>query len=318
MSHRTISIAIPAFNEAENLDLLWRRLTSIFSQLEDSYLFEVVICENGSEDSSFEILQRIALVDSRLRIVQLSRNFHMEGGVLAALSRVTGEACIVMSADLQDPPEMIPTMIELWESGYEHVYTVITHRHGESLFRRVSAELFYRILDRVSDYPIPRNASDFRLVDRRMYESFNDLPEKDRMIRSTWAWLGFRSIGVSYERPARTGGRSSFNPFVTGAYAIRGIFASSLKPLKLLPIAGFILSAISFFGLMLNVARVVWAGVPVPGFGTITSLILLLFGILFLLLAVLAEYVGMIYIETRGRPAFIVRSDDPPSDDSLN
>ena len=316
MSHSTISIAIPAFNEAENLDLLWQRLTDVFSELADRYQFEVVVCENGSEDSSYDILQRIASVDSRLKIVQLSRNFHMEGGVLAALSRVTGEACIVMSADLQDPPEMIPTMLEMWEAGYEHVYTVITHRHGESLFRRVSAELFYRILDRVSDYPIPRNASDFRLVDRRMYGAFNDLPEKDRMIRSTWAWLGFRSTSIPYERPARTGGRSSFNPFVTGAYAIRGIFATSLKPLKILPIVGFFLSALSFIGLFLSAVRAVWSGVPAPGFGTITSLLLLLFGVLFLLLAVLAEYVGMIYIETRGRPAFIIRSEQPRVDET--
>lgn len=314
MSMRTISIAIPAYNEAENIGELWRRLTRVFDGLADRYRFEVVVCENGSRDASYERLVEIAKDDSRLRIVQLSRNFHMEGGVLAAVSRASGDACIVMSADLQDPPEMIPDLIEKWESGYDHVYTVITHRHGESLFRRTAAEAFYRILDRVSDFPIPRNASDFRLVDRRMYEAFNALPEKDRMIRSTWAWLGFRSTGIPYERPARVGGKSSFNPFVTGAYAIRGIFATSLKPLKLLPIAGFILSAISFLGLILGAARAIWSGVPAPGFGTITSLLLLLFGILFLLLAVLAEYVGMIYIETRARPAFIVRSEHIPDD----
>ena len=140
-----------------------------------------------------------------------------------------------------------------------------------------------------------------------MYQAFNALPEKDRMVRATWAWLGFRSTSLNYERPARKGGVSSFDPFVTGAYAIRGMLATSLKPLKLIPIVGLVLSLLSFVGLLFGAVRAVWDGVPSPGFGTITSLILLLFGLLFLLLSVLAEYIGMIYIETRGRPPFIER-----------
>ena len=304
-----ISVAIPAYNESENLEELWERLTKVFDSLAETYEFEVVICENGSKDDSFERLTRIRASDSRLRIVQLSRNFHMEGGMLAALSKVSGDACIIMSADLQDPPEMLPEMIERWANGADHVYTVITFRHGESKFRRVAAEIFYWMIDRVSDIPVPRNASDFRLVDRQMYEAFNALPEKDRMVRATWAWLGFRSESIEYERPARKGGVSSFNPFVTGAYAIRGMLATSLKPLKLIPIVGLILSFFSFVGLFLGAMRAVWEGVPSPGFGTITSLILLLFGLLFLLLSVLAEYIGMIYIETRARPPFIERRD---------
>lgn len=302
-----VSVAIPAYNESANLEELWSRLTSVFDSLSHEYEFEVVICENGSKDDSFEKLKSIQARDSRLRIVQLSRNFHMEGGMLAALSKVRGEACIVMSADLQDPPEMIPEMVRRWADGADHVYTVITFRHGESRFRRIAAEIFYWAIDRVSDIPVPRNASDFRLVDRQMYEAFNALPEKDRMVRATWAWLGFKSEHIEYERPARKGGVSSFNPFVTGAYAVRGMLATSLKPLKLIPIVGLLLSFLSFVGLVLGVVRAVWEGVPAPGFGTITSLILLLFGLLFLLLSVLAEYIGMIYIETRGRPAFVER-----------
>jgi dolichol-phosphate mannosyltransferase len=233
----------------------------------------------------------------------------MEGGMLAALSKVSGDACVVMSADLQDPPEMIPEMIKRWRGGDDHVYTVITHRHGESKFRRVAAEIFYWMIDRISDTPVPRNASDFRLVDKQMYEAFNALPEKDRMVRAVWGWIGFQSTSMEYERPARTGGISSFNPFVTGAFAIRGMLASSLKPLKLIPIAGLILSGISFIALIFGVIRAFIDGVPSPGFGTITSLILLMFGILFLLLSVLAEYIGMIYTETRARPTFILKNE---------
>lgn len=302
-----ISIAVPAYNESANIDSLWVRLTTIFEQMSTDYDFEVVVCENGSQDNTFEKLSEIRNHDNRLKIVQLSRNFHMEGGMLAALSEVSGDACVIMSADLQDPPEMIPEMIQKWRSGLDHVYTVITHRHGESKFRRIAAEIFYWMIDRISDTPVPRNASDFRLVDKQMYQAFNALPEKDRMVRAVWGWIGFTSTSMEYERPARAGGTSSFNPFVTGAFAIRGMFASSLKPLKLIPIAGLVLSGISFIALIIGVIRTFIDGVPSPGFGTITSLILLMFGLLFLLLSVLAEYIGMIYIEARSRPTYIVK-----------
>jgi dolichol-phosphate mannosyltransferase len=165
------------------------------------------------------------------------------------------------------------------------------------------------MINKISDTPVPKNASDFRLVDRQMYEAFNSLPEKDRMVRAVWGWLGFSSASLEYERAPRTGGKSSFNPFVTAGFAVRGMFASSLKPLKIIPITGFLLSILSFAALVVNVVRILWDGVPSPGFGTITSLILLMFGLLFLMLSVIAEYIGMIYIETRARPSFIVKRD---------
>jgi polyisoprenyl-phosphate glycosyltransferase len=302
-----ISIAIPAYNESENIQQLSSRLRAIFDQLEDRYDFEVVVCENGSTDDTEVKIRTEMISDSRFKMIQLSRNFHMEGGMMAALSQVRGDACVIMSADLQDPPEMIPEMITRWESGFEHVYSVITYRHGESKFRRVAAEVFYWLIDKVSDTPVPRNASDFRLVDRQLYEAFNALPEKNRMVRATWGWLGFRSVGVQYERPSRKGGKSSFNPFITGAYAIRGILASSLNPLKLLPLLGFVLSLFSFAGAAAIGVRAVFFGVPFPGFGTLACLILLLFGLTFLGVGILAEYVGMIFIEARARPSFVVR-----------
>lgn len=309
-----ISIAIPAYNESANIEELWNRLNAMFEQLKYECDFEVVVCENGSHDNTFDKLAQIQQVDSRLKIVQLSRNFHMEGGMLAALSEVSGDACVIMSADLQDPPEMIPEMIQKWRSGFDHVYTVITHRHGESKFRQIAAVVFYWMIDRISDTPVPRNASDFRLVDKQMYQAFNALPEKDRMVRAVWGWIGFQSTSIEYERLARTGGTSSFNPFVTGAFAIRGMFASSLKPLKLIPISGLVLSGVSFVALIVGVVRTFIDGVPSPGFGTITSLILLMFGLLFLLLSVLAEYIGMIYIEARARPTYIVKHERPDFD----
>ena len=309
MNKSLISVAIPAFNEESNLDELFLRLQKVFASSEDKYNFEIVVCENGSKDGSYQKLKQWQIKEPRLRIVRLSRNFHMEGGMMAALSQVTGDACVIMSADLQDPPEMILDMIELWSSGVDHVYTVISYRHGESKFRRAAAEVFYWLIDKISDTPVPRNSSDFRLVDKQMYEAFNSLPEKYRMVRAVWGWIGFESASLTYERQPRVGGTSSFNPFVTAGFAIRGVLASSLKPLKVIPVLGVALSMISFLSMGLGAIRAFYDGVPFPGFGTITSLILLMFGLLFLMLSVIAEYVGMIYTETRSRPPFIVKHD---------
>jgi glycosyltransferase involved in cell wall biosynthesis len=309
MNRPLISVAIPAYNEASNLDELFERLRSVFQVNSDKYDFEIVVCENGSKDDSYAKLKAWRAIDSRIRVIRLSRNFHMEGGMMAALSDVRGDACVIMSADLQDPPEMISEMIQLWATGIDHVYTIISFRHGESRFRRVAAEIFYWMIDKVSDTPVPRNSSDFRLVDKQMYEAFNVLPEKYRMVRAVWGWIGFNSASLTYERQPRVGGTSSFNPFVTAGFAIRGVLASSLKPLKIIPIVGILLSLLSFVSIVLGAVQAVFRGVPFPGFGTITSLILLMFGLLFLMLSVIAEYVGMIYTETRSRPPFIIKRD---------
>jgi glycosyltransferase involved in cell wall biosynthesis len=312
-SHDTkplVSIAIPAYNESENIAELARRLRTVFEELAEEFDFEVVICENGSSDSTEAKILAEVERDPRFRMVQLSRNFYMEGGMMAALSKVRGDACVIMSADLQDPPEMIPQMVRLWADGVDHVYTVITYRHGESRFRRTAAEIFYWLIDKVSDTPVPRNASDFRLVDRQMYEAFNALPEKNRMVRATWGWLGFRATSLQYERPARAGGKSTFNPIATAGFAVRGILASSLSPLKLMPILGGLFSFLSFCGAIGIAIRALFFGVPFPGWGTLACLTLLLFGFLFLGLGIVAEYVGMIFVEARSRPPFIERIRD--------
>lgn len=303
----TISIAIPAYNEEANLPKLVDRLSAVFESLPE-YEFEVVICENGSTDGSERFLRQVASQDSRFTIVQLIRNFHMEGGMIAALAHVSGDACIIMSADLQDPPELIPELIRRWEAGADNVYTVISRRHGESIFRRLAANVFYFLLARVSDHEVPRNASDFRLVSRRAYEAFNSLPERVKVVRSTWAWLGFPSASVSYEREPRRAGKSSFKPFVTAPFAFRALLAGSFRILRAFSLLGFLLFAASISAAIGVVAYVLVRGVPFPGFGTITVLVLLLFSLLFLFLGVIAEYLSVVYEEVRQRPSFIVAS----------
>jgi glycosyltransferase involved in cell wall biosynthesis len=303
----TVSIAIPAYNEEANLPELVDRLSAVFESLPE-YEFEVVICENGSTDGSERFLRQVASRDSRFTIVQLIRNFHMEGGMIAALAHVSGDACIIMSADLQDPPELIPELIRRWEAGTDNVYTVISRRHGESIFRRLAANVFYFLLARVSDHEVPRNASDFRLVSRRAYEAFNSLPERVKVVRSTWAWLGFPSASVSYEREPRRAGKSSFKPFVTAPFAFRALLAGSFRILRAFSLLGFLLFAASISAAVGITLYVLLRGVPFPGFGTITVLILLLFSLLFLFLGVIAEYLSVVYEEVRQRPSFIVAS----------
>ena len=303
---KMISIAVPAYNEEKNLLELVERLQNVFGQLSEKYRFEVVICENGSSDNSFETLKVLNSKDERIKTIRLVRNFNMEGGMMAALAHVEGDACVIMSADLQDPPEMIPALVEKWEQGYENVYTVITKRHGEGIARRTAAQIFYWAMYKVSDHPGPRNASDFRLVSKAAYEAFNRMPERVRLIRAVWGWLGFRSIGIAYERPARRAGVSSFKPFVTAPYAVRAILGSSYTPLRLIPLVGILISLLSFMAI--GVMGFVWIGfgVPFPGFGSLVTLNLMMFGLVFLFMGILSEYVGVIHEEIRQRPTFLV------------
>jgi len=305
---KLISIVTPLYNESANVDELARRLAAVFDLCADRYDFEVIAVENGSVDDTYEKLLAVRARDARWKVIQLSRNFLMEGGMTAGLSAAQGDAAVIMASDLQDPPELIPRFIEKWEEGYENIFQVINRRPDESRFRRFCAATFYRIINAVSDTPVPRNASDFRLVDRLVYQAFNTLGERNRMVRAMWGFLGFRSCGIEAERAPRHGGRSSYNFLLFAAFAVRGILSSSNVPLKAIPFFGAACAVFSFVILAGVVVRAYFYGVPFDGFGTITGLMLMLFGFLFLLLGLVSEYVGMIYNETRRRPSFIVRA----------
>jgi dolichol-phosphate mannosyltransferase len=303
---KLISVVVPAYNEGECVEELARRLQKVFDE-EDAYDFEVIIVENGSTDDTYEKLLAIRAADDRFKVIQLSRNFYMEGGMDAGLAAATGDAAVIMSAYLQDPTEIIHDFIVRWEEGYENVYGVITERQGTGIVRRVLAVTFYWIINKLSDQSVPRNASDFRLVDRRVYETFNEMAERGRMVRAMFGWVGFRSIGVEHERPPRHGGKSTFQPIKTAGFAVRGILANSNLPLKVIPLFGLALSFLSFFAIVIITWQAIFYGVPFPGFGTLASLMFLTFGFLFCFLGIVSEYIGMIFHEVRGRPTYIVR-----------
>lgn len=303
---KLVSVCIPAYNEADVVEELARRLAAVADRLADRYDFEFIVAENGSRDDTYGRLLVARAHDARLKIVRLSRNFNQEGGVLAALAHARGDCAVIMNADLQDPPEYIPSLLAKWEEGYEHVYCIVTKRAGESAFRRFFAGAYYRLMNKVSDSPAPRDVSDFRLVSRVVYETFLKMPERTRVTRYIWPWMGFRSTGITTERPARAGGRSSFKFGDTFLAAMRHVLIQSVMPLVFFPMFGLIVAIISFVLLVGEVIQATFFGVPFNGFGTIVTLMLFLFGMVFLNLWMIAEYVGMTFYEVRARPIYIV------------
>ena len=305
MSKKLISVIIPAYNEEECVNELASRLQKVML-IESRYDFEIFIVENGSIDSTWDKLQAIASQDPRFKIIKLSRNFRMDGGLTAGLEYVQGDACVLMTADLQDPPETLSEFLRLWEEGYENIYGVITKRDGTGPIRRMNSSLFYWVAGKLTDGRLPRNASDFRLVDRKVYESVKEMDERNRFVRGLFAWVGFKSIGVPMIRPPRFGGVSNAHSLKVIDLAFKGIFANSYKPLKLITVFGLLMSGLSFISLI--PLSLIWfiRGVPFAGFGTLISIALLVFGLLSLMMGIMSEYVGLIYEEVKGRPNFIV------------
>jgi len=303
--NKTIDVVIPAYNEEACVDELYERLKNVFKK-ENKYQFRVLIIENGSTDETYNKLLEINKRDSRFVIIKLSRNFRMDGGLTAGLNYVTADACILMTADLQDPPEIISTFIRHWESGWENIYGVITKRIGTRPIRSLNSKLFYWVAGKLTDGRIPKNASDFRLVDRIVYEAVKNMNEKNRFVRGLFAWVGFKSIGIPMERAPRFGGVSNAHTFKVVDLAFKGIFAHSYKPLRIITITGIIFSSLSFIAIFPLAFIWIYVGVPFAGFGTLVSLFLFLFGALSMMIGILSEYIGLVYEEVKNRPNFVV------------
>jgi glycosyltransferase involved in cell wall biosynthesis len=303
---KKVSIVTSAYNEAECIDELARRLANVFDSL-PHYDFEAVVVDNGSEDETFERLQSIRLRDPRFKIVQLARNFRMDGGITAGLSTVDADAVVLMTADLQDPPEMIPRFLAQWEAGYENVYGIVTVRRGTGVIRSINSRLFYWLIGKLTGHLIPANASDFRLLDRRVYEQVRAMDERNRFVRGLVAWVGFRSVGVEHEREERFAGTSKAHSVEVLQLAVKAVFAHSQVPIVMIPIVGVGLFGASLLALVALTIDWITRGVPFPAFGTIVALMVMLFGILFCLLGIVSVYIGLIYDEVKGRPNFVVR-----------
>lgn len=302
---KSVSIIIPAYNESKCIPELTSRLAKVMDE-NSNYSWEVIIIENGSLDDTWQQLVKVCESDYRFKVIRLSRNFRMDGGLTAGLDFVSTDGCILMTADLQDPPEFIPRLLEKWEEGYENVYGVVSKRKGTNFVRRFNSKLFYKVAGSLTNGGIPENASDFRLVDRKVYEVVRMMTERNRFVRGLFAWVGFKSVGIPMVREPRFAGESNAHTFKVIELAFKGIFAHSYKPLRFISIFGMLLFGVSFFALLC--LTFIWfsVGVPFAGFGSIIAIILCGFGFQALLLGIVSEYLAMIYEEAKSRPNFIV------------
>jgi len=302
---RLISVIVPAYNEESCIEELVRRLSIVFTQ-NSGYDFETIFIENGSTDRTWEILQKVHQQDARFKVVRLARNFRMDGGITAGLHHVSGDACVFMTADLQDPPELITEFIKKWEAGFENIYMQVSKRVGTGPIRTLNSKAFYWLAGKLTDNRIPKNASDFRLLDRKVYEAVRSMDERNRFVRGLVAWVGFKSVGIEAERPERYGGVSKAHSLKVIDLAFKGIFSHSYIPLKLITATGVAISLVSFIALIVCIVAWVTVGVPFAGFGTIVSVAVLAFGSITFMLGIIAEYLGLIYEEVKGRPNFVV------------
>lgn len=282
------------------------RLVQIFD-LNAEYRWRLILVENGSSDMSWSIIKDLANQDERVTSIRLSRNFGMDGGLTAGLDFATADAVIFMASDLQDSPSAIPLFLTKWEEGYENVYAYISKREGSSLLRRMNSQIFYWIANLITGNKIPKNVSDFRLLSRTAYQSLREMKEANRFMRGLVGWMGFNSVGIDIPRPPRFAGSSKAYTSLVIGMAIRAILAHSYVPLRLISALGVILSLGSILTLIATTFLFLFRGVPFPGFGTLLSVVLLLFGIVFLILGIMSEYLALIYEEVKKRPNFIVK-----------
>jgi glycosyltransferase involved in cell wall biosynthesis len=302
---KTISVITPAFNEEGCVRELYTRLINVFDS-EHEYNFELLIVENGSTDNTWNLILEGNSFDKRVKGIKLSRNFGMDGGLTAGLNSINSDACVLMTADLQDPPELIPEFIRKWEEGYQNIYGEVQVRQGTGIVRTLNSKLFYWIAGKMTANLIPSNASDFRLLDRKAYLAVRSMNERNRFVRGLAAWVGYKSIGVPFKRPPRHAGESKAGTKTVINLAAKGLLANSILPLRAITFLGVASSLGAVILFFVFLFRWLLVGVPFSGFGTVVSLVLLIFGVLSFMIGLVSEYVGLIYEEVKMRPNFLI------------
>ncbi|MEM7171468.1 MAG: glycosyltransferase family 2 protein [Pseudomonadota bacterium] len=301
-----VSVVVPFFNEQSVLTEFHRRLTAVLDTLHENC--EIVYVDDGSKDQSLEIVQNFPSSSSKVRCVALSRNFGKEPALSAGLKHSEGQAVIVIDADLQDPPELIPEMITKWREGYDIVNMQRSVRHGETWFKRLAATCFYKMLNSVAKLDIPENVGDFRLLSANVVNHINELPERNRFMKGIFSWPGFKQITLRFERDPRFCGETKWNYLNLLGLAIDGITSFSIRPLRIATIAGSLIALGTFiYGIMI-VTKTLMFGEPVSGYPSIMVVMLALGGVQLLSIGILGEYIGRIFIETKQRPLYLVES----------
>ena len=302
---KKISILIPCFNEEQSLPLLYPELVKLIDSM-PGYEWEVLFVNDGSLDGTLELLRQYSKQDSRINYVSLSRNFGKEAAMLAGFDYVTGDCMVIIDADLQDPPELIPEMVKWWEQGYEDVYARRKSRGRESWLRKRLSMMFYRMLQSSSRFDVLQNVGDFRLLDRRCINALKRMRESERYTKGMFSWIGFKKKEIEFDRGDRQAGKSAWSYRQLFSLAIDGITSFSSLPLRISTIAGFFISLLAFIYMMVVFIRALIWGNPVQGYPSLLVIILFLGGIQLLSLGIIGEYIGRIYNETKNRPDYIV------------
>ena len=301
-----ISVIVPMYYEEEVAKECYTRLKNVLEKIEN-YNYEIIFINDGSKDKTLEILKEIAKENKNVKIISFSRNFGHQCAVTAGLRYVTGDAIVIIDADLQDPPELIPEMLKLWEEGNEVIYGKRKSREGESRFKLLTASMFYKTLNALSDVEIPKDTGDFRLVDRKVVEVINSLPEHNKFLRGLFSWVGFKQKAYEYERKERYAGKTKYPLKKMLKLAQDGIFSFSIKPLKIVGAMGILSVIIS---IMLFVYAVLsyafdWNNL-VPGWTSLMVTMTFIGGMILISLWMIGEYIGRIYDETKRRPEYII------------
>ncbi|MCM8709616.1 glycosyltransferase family 2 protein [Clostridium sp. SYSU_GA19001] len=306
MNSKLISIVVPMYFEEKVVEECYRRLTAV--AIENSLNYELIFVNDGSTDKTLELLEEISKKDMHVKVISFSRNFGHQIAVTAGIDKAKGDAAVIIDADLQDPPELIPEMIRLWQQGYDVVYGKRKKREGERFFKLATAKLFYRLFDKLCNIKIPLDTGDFRLIDRKVIEALKKMPEHNRFLRGMSSWIGFKQIPLEYERKERFAGETKYPFKKMLKFALDGIFSFSSKPLKFVEYLG---SAIIFFALAMLVYYFISFTSSIEDavslrWSLILTVITFIGGIQLLSIGIIGEYVSRIYDESKGRPLYII------------
>ena len=303
---KKVSLIIPMYYEEEVAETCYKRVEKVLAGLKN-YEYEIIFINDGSKDKTLEILEKIANKDKNVKVISFSRNFGHQAAVTAGLKYISGDAIVIIDADLQDPPELIPDMLKLWEDGNEVIYGKRNKRKGESAFKLLTAKMFYKTLNALSDVEIPRDTGDFRLVDRKVVDVINALPEHNKFLRGLFSWVGFKQTPFNYERKERVAGKTKYPFKKMVKLASDGIVSFSTKPLKLLGKLGVLSILISFAILIYSIISYIFElNNLTAGWTSIMVAITFFAGVQLVSLWIISEYIGRIYDETKNRPQFII------------
>ena len=305
MPRALLSVVVPCYNEEAGIAACQMRLSSVLGELGEPY--EIIYVDDGSSDQTASLLLGLHRSDPHIVVVRLSRNFGHQIAVTAGLEQTRGDAVVIIDADLQDPPELIPEMLALWRQGYEVVYGIRGDRDGESRFKLLTAKLFYRIINSLSDVDLPLDTGDFRLIDRCVVDAFARMPERHRLLRAMSSWIGFTQTGIIYHRSRRFAGTTKYPLRKMLALALDGIVSFSTVPLRFVTFIGFFSALIAFLGIVYSIVVRLFTHSWVRGWAISFIGMLFMAGIQLLCLGIMGEYVGRIYTESKQRPLFLLR-----------